>query len=591
MTPTTMSHTNTNNHRGHLRETLAGATGLLLAMGAAFPSRALPQSASGSLRFELSVPPAVHAEAITGRLFVIVTRRDTPEPRLQVGGWNDPAPLFGMDVSALEPGTPVVIDAATLGYPVTSLSDLPAGDYYVQALLNVYTRFPRSDGHVIWAHMDQWEGQHFNRSPGNLVSEVQRVHLDPAAGYTVKLSLSRVLPPVQVPADTKWVRQLKIQSKLLTTFWGHPIYLGATALLPKDYDSHPNVHYPVVYVQGHFDLDAPTPDARTHFATEDDTALDRRDQERFGSMGIGTGYQFYQSWIADAYPRVILITFEHPTPYFDDSYAVNSANNGPYGDAIMTELIPAVEEHFRIIRKPYARMLTGGSTGGWESLELMAYHPTFFGGTWTMYPDPIDFRHYDLVNIYDNDNAFYEPGHEWIGPERYFQRRPTGQPEVTVKHLSQLEAVLGSHGRSAQQFDVWQAVYGPVGDDGYPKQIWDKATGTIDHSVAMYMRDHGYDLRYYIETNWSKIGPDLVGKLHFICGDMDDYYLNLALYDLEDFLENRSNPAFGGSFSWGRPEKGHGWEGMSKADLIKMIADHTAKIAPAGEDTGAWHYK
>ena len=183
-----MSHTKTSTHRGHLREALAGATGLLMAMGAAFPSRAQPQSASGSLRFELSVPAAAHAEPVTGRIFVIVTRRDTPEPRLQVGGWNDPAPLFGMDVSALEPGTPAVITAATLGYPVTSLRDLPAGDYYVQALLNVYTRFPRSDGHVIRAHMDQWEGQHFNRSPGNLVSEVQRVHSDPASGYTVKLS-------------------------------------------------------------------------------------------------------------------------------------------------------------------------------------------------------------------------------------------------------------------------------------------------------------------------------------------------------------------------------------------------------------------
>jgi hypothetical protein len=586
-----MNHTHTRTHRRHLRVALEGATGLFMVIGAAFPSRAQPQSASGSLRFELSVPAAVRAEPITGRMFVIVTRKDTPEPRLQVGGWNDPAPLFGMDVGALKPGTPVVIDAATLGYPVTSLRDLPAGDYYVQALLNVYTEFHRSDGHVIWAHMDQWEGQHFNRSPGNLVSAVQRVHLDPAAGYTVKLSLGQVLPPVQVPADTKWVRHIKIESKLLTAFWGHPMYVGATALLPKDYDSHPDLHYPVVYVQGHFYLDAPTPDERTRFATEDDTALDRRDQERFGSLGIGTGYQFYQSWSADSYPRAILITFQHPTPYFDDSYAVNSANNGPYGDAIMNELIPAVEEHFRIIRKPWARMLTGGATGGWESLALMAHHPTFFGGTWTMYPDPIDFRHYDLVNIYDDDNAFYEPGHEWIGPERYFQRRPTDQPEVTVKHVSQLEAVLGSHGRSAQQFDVWQAVYGPVGDDGYPTPIWDKATGKIDHSVALYMRDHGFDLRYYIETNWPKIGPDLVGKLHFICGDMDDYYLNLAVYDLEDFLENRSSPAYEGSFSWGRPEKGHGWQGMSKADLIEMIVEHTATIAPPGEDTAAWHYK
>jgi hypothetical protein len=336
---------------------------------------------------------------------------------------------------------------------------------------------------------------------------------------------------------------------------------------------------------------APTPDARTHFDTVYSEAEAKSYPQRYGSMGIGTGYQFYQSWVSDTFPRVILVCFEHPTPYFDDSYAVNSANNGPYSDAIMTELIPAVESHYRIIAKPYARMLTGGSTGGWESLALMVYHPKFFGGTWTMYPDPIDFRHYDLVNIYDDDNAFYEPGHEWLVPERYFQRRPYGQPEVTVKQMSQLEAVLGSHGRSAQQLDIWQAVYGPVGDDGYPKQIWDKATGKIDHDVARYMRDHGYDLRYYIETNWPKIGPDLVGKLHLITGDMDDYYLNLAVYELEDFLKNRSNPPYEGSFSWGRPMKGHGWQGMSKAELIQLIAAQIATNTPAGDDAKPWHYR
>jgi hypothetical protein len=308
-------------------------------------------------------------------------------------------------------------------------------------------------------------------------------------------------------------------------------------------------------------------------------------------MGIGTGYQFYQSWIAANYPRVILITFEHPTPYFDDSYAVNSANNGPYGDAIMNELIPAVESHFRIIKQPYARMLTGGSTGGWESLALMVQHPKFFGGTWTMYPDPIDFRRYDLVNIYDDDNAFYAPGHQWLIPERYFQRTPDGQPQVTVKQMSQLEAVLGSHGRSAQQLDIWQAVYGPVGDDGYPKPLWDKATGKIDHDVARYMRDHGYDLRYYIETNWPTIGPDLAGKLHLLAGDMDDYYLNLSVYLLEDFLKGTTNPAYGGSFTYGRPMKGHGWQGMTKAELIQMIAARVAKIAPAGDDTTRWRYR
>ena len=169
----------------------------------------------------------------------MITRDASSEPRLQVGNWADSAPLFGVDVDQLKPGDAAVIDAQTLGYPLRSLQDLPAGDYYVQGLLQIYTEFHRADGHVIWAHMDQWEGQHFNRSPGNLISDVQKIHLDPAAGYTVRLSLAKVIPPIDVPPDTTWVKRIKIQSKLLSEFWGRPIYFGATILLPKDYDAHP----------------------------------------------------------------------------------------------------------------------------------------------------------------------------------------------------------------------------------------------------------------------------------------------------------------------------------------------------------------
>jgi hypothetical protein len=287
---------------------------------------------------------------------------------------------------------------------------------------------------------------------------------------------------------------------------------------------------------------------------------------------------------------MIAVTFQHPTPYFDDSYAVNSANNGPYGDALLTELIPYLEKNFRILAKPYARVLTGGSTGGWESLALQAYHPEFFGGTWTFYPDPIDFRAYCLSNIYEDDNAFEVPGREWLIPERYFRRNPSGQPENSMRQLSQMEQVLGGRGRSCQQLEIWEAVYGPVGEDGYPRPLWDKMTGKIDRQVANYMRDNGYDLRHYIETNWPKIGPQLVGKLHLYCGDMDDYYLNLAVYMLEDFLKNTKDPYYAGSFEYGRPMKGHGWHPMTNAELAKMMAVEIAKNAPKGEGNSLWRY-
>jgi len=522
-------------------------------------------------------------------MFVMITRNADREPRFQVGAYtNRPgannAPFFGVDVNQLKPGESVVIDENTLGYPPRSLRDIPAGDYYVQALLNVYTEFHRSDGHVIWAHMDQWEGQKFNLSPGNLMSEGQKVHIDPNAGYTVKLSLTRVIPPIDIPPDTKWVKRIKMQSKLLTEFWGHPIYLGATVLLPKGYEEHPNVYYPIIYFQGHFSLDAPF-----YFTTEEPskslvTGSERERQRR------ERRYQLSKHWISDDFPRMIVVTFQHPTPYYDDSYGVNSANNGPYGDAIMTELIPHIEEHFRIIRKPYARVLTGGSTGGWISLALQVYHPEFFGGTWTFCPDPVDFRRHVTVNIYEDENAFVEPGHEWLVPERGEERSPEGQVWATIRQNSQIHAVLGSKGRSGEYLDMWEAVYGPVGEDGYPKPVWDKLTGEIDHDVAEYWRENGYDLRYYIETNWPKIGPHLVGKLHIYCGDMDNYYLNLAVYMLEDFLKNTKNPFYGGSFTYGRPMVGHGWVGVKPRELLKTMASHITKNAPPGENTAAWKY-
>jgi hypothetical protein len=196
---------------------------------------------------------------------------------------------------------------------------------------------------------------------------------------------------------------------------------------------------------------------------------------------------------------MVAITFQHPTPYYDDSYAVNSANNGPYADALLTELVPLLEKKFRLIPQAHARLLTGGSTGGWESIALQIHHPDFFGGTWTLYPDPVDFRDYQMTNIYQDTSAFVpnvDVATTWVVPERFMSRTPEGQPLLSMRMMSRLEAVLGSHERSGQQMNAWDAAYGPVGPDGYPKPLWNKLTGPIDKDVAMYMRDHGYDLTY-----------------------------------------------------------------------------------------------
>jgi hypothetical protein len=551
------------------------------------------QSSSGSAQFAISFPSSVHDGPITGRLFLLVTRDSTPEPREIAGGFSTNVTMYASDVSGLRPGQLAIITDSTPGYPLASLHDIAAGDYWVQSVLNVYTEFHRADGHTIWAHMDQWEGQQFDRAPGNLVSAPQRVHLDPAAGYRINVALSRVLPAVTLPPDTKWVKHVKIESPMLTKFWGHPIFLGATVLLPKGYDEHPTAHYPTIYQQGHFNLRPPL-----GFNT-DSQPTPPQIVAMMRGYNMEPGNVFYHDWDGAGFPRMIAVTFQHPTPYFDDSYAVNSANNGPYGDAILQELIPYLESHFRMIPKPYARVLTGGSTGGWESIALQIYHPDFFGGTWTLYPDPVDFRHYDLVDAYADTNAFtvgesggqiFSPVSPWFHPERIIMRGNDGQPFMTERQFSAMEDVLGSHGRSAQQFEAWDAVYGPVGSDGYPTPLWDKRTGHIDHTVAAYMRDHGFDLRAYLGAHWATVGPQLVDKLHVDVGDMDNFYLNLAVYDMQAFLDSTTAPHVPGVFNYGRPEKGHGWQHTTNAAIVREMAAAIKRHAPAGENVQQWQY-
>jgi hypothetical protein len=523
------------------------------------------------LRFEVVVPRALRDEPLTGRVFVFLSRDSAPEPRLQAGGMVS-VPFFGADVEQLPAGTPAVVDHRAVGYPLLHLDELHAGDYYVQAIVSVYTKFPRADGHTIWAHMDEWEGQEFNTAPGTLVSAVRRVHVDPASPTAIRLDVSRVLAPVSMPVDDRYVKRIRIQSAILSKWWGHPMYLGAVVLLPRGYDEHPELRYPTIWEQGHFTLEAPF-----GFAAEGHVETEAQRQMRVErTTGRESARDFAHAWLSDSFPRMVAIRILHPSPYYDDSYAVNSANNGPYGDAIMQELIPYLEEHFRLIREPYARLLTGGSTGGWESLALQVFHPEFFGGTWTFYPDPVDFRRYELVDLYRDSDAFQVQRNEWITQNRPSERRSDGQPVVLLREENQLNNARGSRRRGGENFAIWEATFGPTDADGYPAPIWDDSTGAIHRDVALYWRDH-YDIRAYLERNWSRIGPDLVGKIHVYCGDMDNYYLNLSVYLLQNFLDSTTAPAYEGSFAYGRPLKGHGWQPMSNGDLIRIMAAQVAR--------------
>src|SRR5690348_910912 len=466
----------------------------------------------------VSLAPSASTVPMNGRLFVIFARSNDREPRFLAGSYGGSVPFYGVDVSAWNPGTTTTVGAAVLGFPFDDLRHMPAGDYYVQALLNVYTQYHRADGHTIWVHADQWEGQHWSTSPGNLVSDIVKVHFDPSAHTTVRLALTKALPAVTPPADTRWVKRVKLKSALLSKFWGAPVYIGATVLLPKGFDSLSNQRYPAIYSQGHFGLGAPF--GFTESPLENTRGGARRPNNDASvwdptpASARESGSEFAKSWMSDDFPRFVAITWQHPTPYYDDSYAVNSVNNGPYQDALLTELVPELERRFHLIPDANARFLTGGSTGGWECAALQIQRPDFFGGGWCLYPDPVDFRRNQLVDNYADTNAFTPNQSTPPIPERYMMRTPEGQPQVTQRQMSQLEAVLGSHARSGQQFDAWDAAYGPIGADGYPVRLWDRRTGHIDKTVAAYWRDKGFDLTWYLKANWPKIGPSLAGKMH-----------------------------------------------------------------------------
>ncbi len=531
---------------------------LRAAVAAAFvASLAAPVASQGQsdTRFEIVVPEQLRAEPLTGRVYVMIARTGLTEPRLQIGRTGEP--FFGKDVEALGPGQPAVIDGSDLGWPVEALGDLPPGDYFVQGFVNVYSEFPRADGFVLWMHDDQWEGQHFNISPGNLYSTVQRLRLDADEGYSIRLVAGNVIPPVEVPHDTEWVERFRFESPMLTAFWGRPIYLGATVLLPRDYH-RTTIEYPVLYRQGHFSLAEPL-----------------RGEVR-------------EEWVEDDFPRMLVVTFQHPTPYFDDSYAVNSVNVGPYGNAIIEELIPEIERRYRIIKQPWARLLDGGSTGGWESLALQILHPDFFGGVWSYCPDPVTFTDVEGVNIYEDENAFYKD-RGWFRVPTINTREVNGEVRLTSEQRNRFELVSGTRGRSGQQLDIWAAVFGPVGEDGYFAPLYDKRTGVIDREVAEYWREN-YDLLHYLESNWSWLGPKLVGKLHIYTGDMDNFYLNNAVLEMDAWMKTTENPHYEGYFSYGRGE-GHCYSGpLSVGERLKEMAQHVIEHQPDTLDTPWWNH-
>jgi hypothetical protein len=575
---------------------LALPLGLLVA--SALPSTAREEPQSAGPRFAVSFPAAKSAEPLDGRVLLMISSREEGEPRFQISAGPNTQLIFGIDVDELAPGEDAIIDATVFGYPLHSTTDIPPGRYTVQALLNRYETFHRADGHVVKLPPDKGEGQRWSRKPGNLYSTPRRVEIDPQGDEVIRIVLDQEIPPIPDPPDTEYIKHERIQSDLLTEFWGRPMSLGANILLPEGFDEHPDARYPLVIMHGHF------PYTFTGFRPEPpDPDLPEDYSARFRLRGYNRiqqehAHQFYKDWTGPDFPRVLLITIQHPTPYYDDSYAVNSENNGPYGDAIMHELVPFIEQKYRGIGEGWARFTYGGSTGGWEAMAVQVLYPDDFNGAWVACPDPIDFRAYTVVNIYEDENAYYLDS-EWKRTPRPGQRDWLGHVSTTLEDQNHLELVLGTNSRSGDQWDIWQAVYSPVGDDGYPKPIWDKLTGEIDHEVAEYWREH-YDLVHILERDWATLGPKVEGKLFIYVGEMDNYYLNNAVYLAEEFLESTTDPYYAGEVDYGARDE-HCWNGdhtrpnaLSRLRYHQMfiprIMDQIRKNHPPGADTLSWRY-
>jgi hypothetical protein len=475
-----------------------------------------------SLRFEVtsSLPPA------SGRLFIAMAQTANPEPRMGIGeAGADAIPVLARDVRDLGRGAAVIIDRTAIAFPIENIGALPPGDYYVQALLHANPDLKSTD------------------AAGNRYSDIQRVRLDPRRGGTVKLELNKVIPPEQLPADDEYVKYVRIQSSLLTAFHHRPIFLRAGVILPKNHSLDQNRRYPLrIHIGGY----------GTRF-----TAVQRL---------MAPGSEFRRRWLADDSPRMIYLQLDGDGP-LGDPYQVNSDNNGPYGDAITTELIPYIERTFHGIAQPYARMLDGQSTGGWVSLALKVFYPDVFNAVWSSCPDGVDLRGFQLINIYKDENAYFDER----GMERPSKRDLNGRVEFTIRRESRMENMIGAGDTwtmSGQQWGAWNAVYGPRGLDGRPVPLWDPQTGKIDKSVVPHWKK--YDLRLVIEDNWKSLAAKLRGKIHISVGEADSYFLNNAVHLLDEFFR-KANPPAEARIAYG-PGRGHCWSSITEDQMMAEMA-------------------
>lgn len=476
---------------------------------------------------------------LPGRLHIVfvplseteIETNNIREPRLY-SAWptKNVEPLFSIDLSDLPKNASFTSEDLN-GFPYQRLEDLPAGRYAVQA---VY------DSNILESSIN---------SEGNAYSSVEFISIKNRQFPNVQLKLNNVLEPDTLPDDDQLLRFVKFKSETLSQFWNSDMFLRAGVILPRSYFDNPLARYPV-----YFDIGG--------YGARYTRAQRLYDNEKF-----------QEYWLDESTPEMVIIFLDGEAP-FGDPYQINSANNGPYGDATWQEFLPYLEQQFNIVDKMEGRFVSGCSTGGWVSLALQIFYPDTFNGAWSFSADGVDFRFFQLVDIYSDQNAFFNEHDQ----ERPSYRQKDGDVIFSIKHEIDMENTMGrgsSFITSGGQWGGWNAVYSPKGENGLPMAIWDPDTGVIDKRVAQEWKK--YDLRYHLDENWLELGPKLQGKLHIWMGDMDNFYLNNAMYLFEDMLKSKTEPRSDARFTWRRGVGHCDYDGleMRKRTISEMIEQYS----------------
>jgi len=456
-----------------------------------------------------------------GRIFLFLSKNSNAEPRTQT--WPSPFAktyIFAKSMSNLDAKKTISITSESnlTGSASWSLNEVPNGEYYAQ---------------VLW---DQdYEESRIN-APGNLYSETKLINVD--KDLKIDFSISQKISERSI-VEHKLSREINFKSELISQWWDKPMYLKASILLPKNYNE--NKTYPI----------------------------------RYNVAGYGGRYtrinrllkneKFMAWWQSEEAPEIITVFLDGEGPY-GDSYQMDSANSGPYGKSLITELIPHIESKFRGTNSATTRFVDGCSTGGWVSLGLQLYYPETFNGVFSYSPDAVEFENYQLINIYKDENAFVNE----FGYLRPVARSILGEPMLAMKDFILFENVLGysnTYTDSGGQFSAHNALYSPKGEDGMPKPIFDPVSGKIDKEVAEHWKK--YDFKIYVDQNWDDLGPKLKGKIYIWMGDMDNFYLNMATRSLADYLKTTENPRSDAIIEFS-PMEGHCTRYSNKKVLLQI---------------------